>query len=197
MAVENPLDYSPEQEQELAEELRRLIPRYRQFPTSVEFKASGVEGTGLFANRHIPLGQEVAKLGGILVHKDKVQQYLKEVGNFGPQINKNWFISPLTRTEMPGAINHSCDPNIGMKDELTFQTLKDIKAGDELVADYSQTGLMQGFQCNCGSPNCKHYISTEGWTDDHPHTELTVFLNMNGKLLKQLRDIGKLTDYIY
>ena len=193
----NHFEYSPELEAEMAVELKRLIPRLRQFPITVEFKNSNVEGTGLFAKQDIQSGQEVAKLGGVLVHKDNVTKYLSQVGNFGPQVNQDWFISPLTKKELPGAINHSCEPNIGMVDELTFQTLKDIKTGEELAADYSQTGLMNGFECNCGAANCKHQVNSDGWKDNNPHGELRNFLDKNGATLKQLRDLGKLTDYIF
>jgi uncharacterized protein len=204
--------------QELANRLNALIPRYREFPESVQFRASEVEGTGLFAQENIEAGEEVGKLGGVLVHVDKISDYLNTVGNFGPQVNEDWYISPLTKDELPGAINHSCEPNIGMKDELTFVAIRPIKKGEELFADYGMTGLMKPFSCNCGSTDCRHQVTADDWKNERlqrgygkyfspyrkkragieaSNSDLKDFLSENSERLKQFRDQGLLQDQIY
>src|SRR5690606_24955361 len=36
-------------------------------------------------------------------------------------------------------VNHSCDPNLGIKGKVTFVALKDIKKNEEITFDYSIT----------------------------------------------------------
>jgi SET domain-containing protein len=56
-------------------------------------------------------------------------------------------------------VNHSCDPNVYLKN-YCYYAKRDVEVGEEITADYrleSDAGFMM--KCNCGSKNCKGYIS--------------------------------------
>mgnify|MGYP001572637729 CR=1 FL=1 len=59
-------------------------------------------------------------------------------------------------------LNHSCDPNIGIKGRVTFVALKNIKKGEEVAFDYSTTEddmlWHLPFKCMCVSKNCRSKI---------------------------------------
>ena len=57
-------------------------------------------------------------------------------------------------------VNHSCDPNAGVRIEGTAAELfaiRDIAAGEEILFDYSTTLDEEDFtmDCRCGSPSCR------------------------------------------
>jgi hypothetical protein len=142
-------------------------PRYRTLSKDVEFKQCAVpeKGKGLFAKTSMKKGDFVLGIGGILVVKEDIETYAKKNGSYGLQIDDQWFVSPGSREEVQqiGAINHSCEPNSGLKDALTFVTMRDVYAGEELTTDYAMTGTMISFSCSCGSSSCRGRVTPEDW----------------------------------
>ena len=67
-------------------------------------------------------------------------------------------------------MNHSCDPNVGMADEVTLVARRDIVAGEELTADYAMWSTDPDWvlhtPCNCGSPLCRKKITGNDWKLD-------------------------------
>ncbi len=63
-------------------------------------------------------------------------------------------------------INHSCNPNLGIKGSVTFVALRDIKKDEHLTIDYSITEcdklwnfkIQTGGFCKCGEKNCRKVI---------------------------------------
>ena len=58
-------------------------------------------------------------------------------------------------------INHSCDPNAGIKGENELFAIKDIGIGDEITFDYSTVVGSQSdwsMECKCRSKKCRKQI---------------------------------------
>ena len=131
-------------------------------------RSSSVAGIGVFAIDNIKQGEVVGVLGGIIVPTDKIKEYRKAMTQVGIQIDDNFFIVPTIREELEeyGVFNHSCDPNIGFSNSISFVTIRDIKKGEELVFDYAfcETAF-DGFVCKCGSKNCRGKITANDWQD--------------------------------
>jgi len=90
---------------------------YRPLPEILTIKPSGIDGLGLFASEDIPLGKE---LGICHVEDDRFE---------------NGYI----RTPLGGFYNHSGDPNCEAykcEDYVKLKSIKEIKEGDELTANY-------------------------------------------------------------
>lgn len=68
-------------------------------------------------------------------------------------------------------MNHSCDPNLWMENEVTLSARRDIAKGEELTADYAMWTtnlLLEGascyrFECNCSSDLCRNFITADDW----------------------------------
>lgn len=60
-------------------------------------------------------------------------------------------------------MNHSCDPNVWMEDEVTLATRRDVDAREELTADYALWGSDGEWVCACGSPVCRRTITADDW----------------------------------
>lgn len=60
-----------------------------------------------------------------------------------------------------GFLLHSCEPNCKLDmNDFTLHAVRDIKVYELLTVDYNATEkkLYQGFNCLCGSANCKGWI---------------------------------------
>ncbi|MEO5951062.1 MAG: SET domain-containing protein-lysine N-methyltransferase, partial [Chloroflexia bacterium] len=63
-------------------------------------------------------------------------------------------------------INHSCDPNIWMTDNVTVTACRDIAPGEEIRGDYAVWEGEPEYTlgpCNCGSPLCRTTITGNDW----------------------------------
>ena len=56
-------------------------------------------------------------------------------------------------------INHSCEPNCGIKGLFTIVAMRDIKEGEELLWDYDMTEDSDWrMNCLCSMPSCRKII---------------------------------------
>jgi SET domain-containing protein len=133
-----------------------------------EVRESKIHGRGLFAIADIAKDEVVAVKGGHIISRDQLRE--KVTPQLGPveiQIDDDLFIAPLTKEEREGSMlysNHSCDPNLGMRGEITFVAMRDIRAGEELTHDWATTDDDDySVQCKCGAPNCRGTLTGKDW----------------------------------
>jgi len=129
---------------------------------------SEIHGRGLFATGDIGKGEVVAVKGGHIVNRDTLRREITPV--LGPveiQIGDDSFISPVTAEERELSMlysNHSCDANLGMRGEITFVAMRDIRAGEELTHDWCMTDDDDySLKCNCRSANCRGTLTGKDW----------------------------------
>ena len=82
------------------------------------------------------------------------------------QIDDNLFIAPVTEERESSMLysNHSCDANIGMRGEITFVAMRDVRAGEELTHDWVTTDDDDySVKCNCGTANCRRTLTGKDW----------------------------------
>ena len=112
-------------------------------------------GEGLFAKVNLKKGSLIFTWKGIL----KEGTYPCYVGSRWLQIEKCQWIAPYKSN--PGwYINHSCDPNSGIKDSIKIVAMKNISRGEEVTFDYSTSESENGWYlvCDCGNKNCRGVI---------------------------------------
>lgn len=58
-------------------------------------------------------------------------------------------------------LNHSCEPNAGIKNNRHLVAMRPIKKGEEIVFDYAMNNI-DGWkmECECGSKNCRKVVLT-------------------------------------
>ena len=118
-------------------------------------------GNGLFAKREINKFEKILIFEGPIVTKEKailldVKKYGSDIEN-ALQIEKEKYIYP----EDPARIvNHSCNPNSGLIQNLTLIAIKKIKKDEEINYDYSTTMDEDSWnlKCGCGEKNCRKLI---------------------------------------
>lgn len=139
---------------------------YRSPKTQV--RESKIHGRGLFATADIAKDEIVAVKGGHIVDgKTLRKKIMPQLGPVEIQIDDDLFIAPVTDDERELSmlyLNHSCDPNLGMRGEITFVAMREIRAGEELTHDWAMTDDDDYFlECNCGAPGCRKTLTGKDW----------------------------------
>lgn len=84
-------------------------------------------------------------------------------------IEENLFLvaPPEQGMSVDDYINHSCNPNLWLIDEITLVAKHDIQANEELTIDYAIELLDEAYvmkhPCNCGGANCRKTITGKDW----------------------------------
>jgi SET domain-containing protein len=133
-----------------------------------EVRESKIHGRGLFAKADIAKGEIVAIKGGHIIDRETLRREITPaLGPVEIQIGDNLFIAPVTADERELSMlysNHSCNPNIGMRGEITFVAMRDIRAGEELTHDWAMTDDDDySVECNCGTPHCRKTLTGKDW----------------------------------
>jgi uncharacterized protein len=134
----------------------------------MEVRESKIHGRGLFAIADIAKNEIVAVKGGHIVDGKTLREKITpQLGPVEIQIGDDLFIAPVSDEERELSmlyLNHSCDPNLGMRGEITFVAMRDIRAGEELTHDWAMTDDDDySVECNCGAPDCRKTLTGKDW----------------------------------
>jgi SET domain-containing protein len=131
---------------------------------NVVAKESKISGKGVFAARSFKKDEEVLEIDDSHVVLD-ASTLTKEQYEFECDYLANGKIVFMQAPER--YINHSCDPNTWMKDEVTSTARRNIKANEELTIDYATYIANENRiiieKCKCGSANCRKRITGRDW----------------------------------
>ena len=146
-------------------EAGRLGKQYRHRSLTdprAEARPSPFHGNGLFAREPIRAGEVVAIVGGDVMTDAEYRAFARSHARYDAiQIGEDThLVEPAGVTaQEEGALNHSCDANLWIADEVTLIARTDIAAGEELTVDYAlfTTGPASWIDgpCRCGSPRCR------------------------------------------
>jgi len=114
-------------------------------------------GRGLFAARRLRPGEKIFAVKGSVMRDAYGPNYL--IGKTWLCLSRGKWLAP-TRQSPWFYINHSCQPNCGLRGTVTVVPMKPIPPGAELTIDYSTTeeDPYWRMRCGCGSKNCRGVI---------------------------------------
>ncbi len=138
------------------------------FNPKTEKRTSPIQGRGLFARVAIPAGEVVAVKGGAILDFAAFALVRDQVSPAEIQIEDHLYIAPRSADEVETNIlclNHSCDPNVGVRGQITFVTIRDVPAGRELTIDYAMIDgdPLERMDCSCGASECRKVITGDDW----------------------------------
>jgi hypothetical protein len=135
----------------------------------LEARSSPIEGKGLFVITAIEPGEvvfdmSVSKLP--VISGSEAEKRYEQGFDYMLQIGDDAFA--VTRQDSDpveyGYVNHSCNPNCGIKNLLQFVSMRKINPGEEITFDYAMTESSDySFKCHCGSSNCRGIITGNDW----------------------------------
>lgn len=145
-------------------------------PRSILVHRSAIHGNGVFASRDLPAEKSLIQYRGrLLTHEQADDRYdgtLDSGHTFLFTLNDDYVIDANFEGNAARWINHSCDPNCRAvalesadanpaRDRVMIETLRPIKAGEELTYDYGITldvrhteRMKRIWACRCGSESC-------------------------------------------
>ncbi len=131
-------------------------------------RESKIHGRGLFAIADIGKDEIVAVKGGHIIDRRTLREEITpRLGPVEIQIDDDLFIAPVTREERELSMlysNHSCDPDLGIRGEITFVAMRDVYSGEELTHDWAMTDDDDySLECNCGTPGCRKILTGKDW----------------------------------
>jgi SET domain-containing protein len=142
--------------------------RFSYLSPKTEIRESKIHGRGLFAIADIAKDEMIAVKDGHIVDGKTLREKITPV--LGPveiQIGDDLFIAPVSGEERELSmlyLNHSCDPNLGLRGEITFVAMRDIRAGEELTHDWAMTDDDDySVECNCGASDCRKTLTGKDW----------------------------------
>ena len=122
-------------------------------------------GFGVYAIEAVAAGEVVSVWGGYIVDAEQLAALPHEVQQHSVQIEEGLYSATIGGAETADFINHSCDPNLGLRGQITLVALSDIDAGEEVCFDYAMTDSTpyDEFECRCGSANCRGTVRGDDW----------------------------------
>ncbi len=144
--------------------MRTYLPTTRYDPR-VEIRSSSVQGNGMFARQPIHEGEVMVRIGGTVMTDEEFRDYITTVPRYNAvQIGEDLHLVDLPTS--PGGMNHSCDANLWIRDEVTVVARRDIAAGEELTQVYALYTTIPSWSvkpCRCGTSVCRQQITGNDW----------------------------------
>ncbi|MBX7107808.1 MAG: SET domain-containing protein-lysine N-methyltransferase [Chitinophagales bacterium] len=123
---------------------------------------SGIQGKGAFAITDIPARKKIGDLGGVIISIREARKRVREKKEIAMvELTDKTALDASVASNSLRYINHSCSPNCYIRVTATrveFYTLRFVKKGEELSADYGVTHHEGKLPCRCGAANCKGFI---------------------------------------
>ena len=137
----------------------------------LEIKESSIHGLGVFTKDSIQKDEIIIVWGGTIFTKQEVAE------GEGKQhtlvgISEEFYLGTPSNKELTidDYMNHSCNSNVGMKDEVTLVAKRYVRASEELTADYAiwlnNEDYIMKRECNCGYEMCRKKITGKDWRLD-------------------------------
>lgn len=127
--------------------------------------AVGAAGRGSVAVEEVAAGEVVAAFGGRCLTRDEFDllpagQQVRSI-----QIDEALFLAGSPEPEPADFINHSCEPNCGMRGNSVLVALRPIAVGEAITYDYATSDGCDydEFECACGSALCRGKVTGNDW----------------------------------
>ncbi len=142
-------------------------------------------GYAVFAGKNFNKNEVLCQFEGEIVPKRDTPKRLAHEEDRYVQVGTNEFMGPSGLVD--DYINHSCDPNSGLRFSETgilLVAIKNIQIGDEITWDYSTTLYDNPWKmrCDCRTRKCRKIISD--------------FTLLDPKIQKKYRDLDIIPPYL-
>jgi uncharacterized protein len=131
---------------------------------------SRIQGRGVFATEGIRAGETVMVFGGERISRAETESGKYRIRSIWP-ISRDTFLA--LRNDDPHIsldeyLNHSCDANTWLNDEVTLAARRVIALGGEITLDQATWNIDGPYiedrePCSCGASNCRGMLTEEDW----------------------------------
>jgi uncharacterized protein len=143
------------------------VPNLSYISPKAVVRESPIHGRGLFAAEDFAEGEVVCVKGGYIFDRETLRSMPGWYASAEIQVAEDLFIGPLAESEREGSMvfsNHSCEPNLGVRGQIVFVTMRAVAAGEELTHDWATTDDDDyQLECECGAATCRGAITGRDW----------------------------------
>ncbi len=113
-------------------------------------------GKGVFAKETIRKGEVIAVFDAPIMDDD-FEPWTEDLFNHAIQVGPKLWRDSLGIARY---VNHSCDPNCGIKGTNRIVAMRKIEKGEQITWDYEMTEMNKVWKmkCRCGSELCRKSI---------------------------------------
>jgi uncharacterized protein len=131
---------------------------------SVGITECGGRGQGVFARRLIRTDEVIVAFGGTVYSEAMLMGLAPNQARYNLQIDEELFMV----SDRPGPadlVNHSCDPNAGLRGQVVLVAMRPIPKGEEITYDYAMSdgSSYDEFECCCGARGCRGRVTGDDW----------------------------------
>jgi hypothetical protein len=122
-------------------------------------------GFAVFCIQAIEKDELLAIWSGEILSLEQVESLSAEERSHTVQIDEGFFLGPAGPADASECINHSCNPNAGIRGQISLVAMRPIDAGEEITFDYAMTDgtAFDEFPCACGALSCRGRVSGGDW----------------------------------
>jgi SET domain-containing protein len=137
-------------------------------PPFIELRQSEIHGLGVFATQALPAGTVIGRYAGRrYTEKEAAELEIDDAVTYLFSLSDGSVIDGGQEGNATRHLNHACEPNCEAEEmesdsgelEIQFQTLRKVRAGDELFIDYGlvidESRDRSEYACACGSAQCR------------------------------------------
>jgi uncharacterized protein len=131
---------------------------------------SKIQGRGVFARDPIHSRETVMIFGGERISRAQMESGDYRIRSIWPVERDGFIALPLSDSEisLDEYLNHSCDANTWLNDEVTLAAKRDIEPGEEITLDQGTWNIEDAYiedrePCSCGAVSCRLMLSEQDW----------------------------------
>jgi hypothetical protein len=137
-----------------------ILDRYRQTRNLFAVGDNHL-GKAVYATVRFAEGAELMRFTGRRFHTDEIPSLMRGSDDRFVQVTPDHYMGPSG--QLDDLVNHSCDPNAGLRfteDGVILVAIKNIASGDEISWDYSTTLAQSNWHmiCQCRADSCRRVI---------------------------------------
>lgn len=138
---------------------KRYIPGFRKVYVGDADPISEGLQAGLFAAKRIVRGELIFHAKGTRVKMEILSKADSEMYPRAICVGNNTWINPSKKNPLY-YLNHSCEPNAGIKGQRSITALRTIEPGEHITIDYSitETDELWKMPCVCGEASCRGVV---------------------------------------
>ena len=138
------------------------------FDPRLEVRKSKISGKGIFAKGFIQENEILMIWGGHIFTSKEIKERKAKPNSISGYKEGLFLGQPVDGEDtIDQFLNHSCEPNVWMLDELQIAARRNINMNEEITADYAFWELEPNWKlkdlCNCGSISCRKNITGNDW----------------------------------
>jgi uncharacterized protein len=133
--------------------------------------ASRIHGRGVIAAAPIRKGEKLMEFGGLPISPADIETELYRARSIWLAVGETYLALPESdpTPSLDENLNHSCDANAWLDDEVTLSARRDIAAGEEITLDQGiwnfddDDYVWDQDHCTCGAAACRKTLTNDDW----------------------------------